>query len=109
MDVNLCIFAWSWSKITYARHEAQGFSVLAFRDGDFRRFYLQARSWERDFDLARVKVEESTPIPIPIPIATDLPIRYCPQCGADLMDLIAVQRQAFDAFADSVRHLFLMK
>lgn len=95
-----------WMENMMADPGARGFSVLAFRDGEFRRFYLQARSWERDFDLTKIEIGGPHTIPVPIPIATELPIRHCPQCGADLMRLIEEQREAFDAFADSVGHLF---
>ncbi|XYH99951.1 hypothetical protein ACMHYB_09400 [Sorangium sp. So ce1128] len=81
----------------------KGFSVLAFRDGEIRRLYLQARPFDRAFTSQRDNI--SALKNVPIAVAMKIPIRYCPHCGAHLDGLIQRQRDAFDAFADSVSEL----
>ena len=44
-----------------------------------------------------------------VAIAMNVPLRYCPHCGADLADLIRQQTKAFDDAADAVSHLIAMR
>ena len=81
----------------------KGFSVLALRNGEDRRFYLQARPFDPDFVSKRDK--DPSLKGVPIAVAMNVSIRYCPSCGTNLSKLIEQQRDSFDEFAASVRHL----
>ena len=85
----------------------KGFSLLALRDGDFRRFYLQARPFDPDFISRRD--DNSSLKGVPIAIAMNLSILYCPSCGSNLSTIIEQQRELFDEFAASVSHLIPSK
>jgi hypothetical protein len=108
---------WLQSMITTAGE--QGLGVIAFRDGEYRRFRLQARPlaprqasrWE---DIIR----SEAPSPILSRLSTDeqgrltplltllsLPIQFCPHCGTDLRLLIEQNRDDYDALARSHEEL----
>lgn len=96
----------------------QGFGVVASREFEVRRLYLQARLFSRSqqqrwAEFARDAAEHPAASRLfegedgglaPLIGATWVPLRFCPQCGKDLERLIAKQAQAFDALARAHEH-----
>ncbi len=81
----------------------KGTSILAYRDGAWRQFISQARPFEPDVVEKHCvsgtwpDLRDSRGHPVPFVIAMDMPLRYCPGCGANLEQWIAENPTRFDA------------
>lgn len=106
-----------WMQGELAKAGEKGFSVVALRDGDFRRFYVQARPFTADVvekycggnDESSIAVwpelSDSRGASVPYVISMDLAIRYCPGCGTNLEKFIKKNKIAFDALAETMGDL----
>jgi hypothetical protein len=86
----------------------KGMSVIAFRDGDYRSFYIQARTFEKEsieeFDkidpvTGQKKWPEIRNIKgnlIPFSVSQQIPIVFCPSCGTKLISIIANKITEYD-------------
>jgi hypothetical protein len=95
----------------------KGYSVVAVRDADNRAFCLQARPFDPDVVEKYSTVDESTGRAkwpklvsssgslVPYVLSIEIPLRYCPACGANLEKLIKNETKAFDALAEAMSHL----
>ena len=113
MSLHCC----AWLAALLSRGGEKGFSVIAFRDGEHRSFYLQARPFEPDVVREHSTVDEATgrskwpPLvdshgtPVPFVSSMDLLIERCPSCGKDLAALIGQHQAEFDALATCMSHL----
>lgn len=99
----------------------RGFGVVAFRDGEWREFQLQARSmtesqarrWQDalgDEALARrlrpLFADDHAPL-VPVALAMNLTLSFCPYCGSDLRKRIKRNLTAFDVLAEDHRRFSL--
>jgi len=100
-----------WLQNHLQRAGEKGFSVIAYRDGERRRFCLQARPFENDVvekygesdpetgTVCWPALVDSKGVSAPWVISMDLPLRYCPYCSEDLLRLIQENRDLFDELA----------
>ena len=106
-----------WLKTKVRTAGEQGIAVVASRDDESRRFYIQARPlspwqaqvWER---LTGSEPGQTHMDPlfrdergrlVAVAVAMRVPILFCPHCGAHLGRLIERQREDFDKLAESHR------
>ncbi len=92
-----------------------GICVVAFRDGDVRQFFLQARPLTRGQARNWGLLMESEPLkgavePLfhdecgrlaPLHTLMRVPMEYCPQCGRNLETMVRRQRVEFDELAEA--------
>lgn len=88
-----------WMDHALASRAMKGFSVVPMRGllGE-PRLQLQARPFDHA-SLEALRQAKGLPPNLGIGLLQWLPMRFCPQCGADLDALLARQRAAFDAYA----------
>jgi len=116
--VNVLKYCCDWFKELTGLVGEKGFSVIAYRDGDYRTFYLQARPFESDVVEKYSSINENTGknkwpeltdekgIPAPWVSAIGLSLTHCPRCGADLTKIIRKRRKEFDILADKTSQYF---
>ena len=81
----------------------KGTSIFACREGSRRKFIAQARPFEPDVVEKHCAsgtwpdLRDSRGHQVPFVIAMDMPLRYCPACGANLEEWIAGHTTQFDA------------
>ncbi len=108
-----------WLTNMLATTGSQGLGVVAFRDGDYRRFVVQARpftEWqlkelgalgkEHGELMGRLNRDEQGRA-LGIKVMMELPLQYCPHCGMDLLKAIRRQQAAFDGLAEAHRTFLL--
>ncbi len=89
----------------------KGYSIIAYRDGEYRIFYLQARPFEQDVidkynSIDNISKENKWPElfnkqgqPVPWVFALDIALTYCPSCGTCLEKIIRKYQKEFDSLA----------
>lgn len=93
----------------------KGFSVVAVADGEHRYFKLHAEPFDRGIaEQLRTVDLQSLPAgflrdaagrPAAIAASMELPIAFCPHCGADLQKWIKKHAKEFDKLVESTKHL----
>ena len=82
----------------------KGFSIIAFRDSSYRTFYLQARPFEKEivaeFEINVPEIKVLSGKLVPITISQQIPLTFCPRCGANLDKIIKKNIIEFDKLAD---------
>jgi len=101
-----------WFDRLLERSGEKGMSIIAFREGDYRLFYIQARVFEKETIVSFNKIDPVTGHKkwpemrntngdlIPYSISQQIPIIYCPSCGTELTSLIAYKIKDYDFLAD---------
>ncbi len=94
----------------------KGSSIVAYRDGEHRSFYLQTRPFEKDVIEKYNSIDEKTgnnkwpdlydkrEIPVPWVFALNIPIKFCPQCGTNLEKIIKKNKKEFDRIATEMEN-----
>lgn len=100
-----------WFKRLIEQAGEKGSSIIAYRDGEHRSFYIQARPFEQDVIDKYNSIGNKTgknkwpelydkqEIPVPWVFALNIPLKFCPQCGADLDKKIKKEQKEFDIIA----------
>lgn len=102
-----------WFKRLLDKTGEKGFSIIAFKDADYRTFYIQARPFEKEiveeFEQVNSITGESN-IPemlnskgqiIPLTVSQQIPLSYCPSCGANLYEIINNNVHEFDLLSET--------
>ena len=103
-----------WFESSLGLAGEKGYSVIAFKGEKKRCFYLQARPFERDVTEKYNSIEKKTgknkwpklfdnrDLPVPYVIAINIPLEYCPSCGANLSKKIRRNQKEFDSIASKM-------
>lgn len=93
----------------------KGTSIIAVSDGQRRRFYIQARPFEKDVveKYSAIKnntgtnswprLTDSRGTPAPYVSVMQIPIFFCPSCGVNLEKMINSNLTEFDQLADLMK------
>lgn len=104
----MSLWCCQWFRRLLDRTGEKGFSIIAFKDSDYRSFYIQARPFEKEIvrefeqvspitgDINVPEVRRGDGQLIPLTISQQIPLSYCPRCGVDLNELISKNISEFD-------------
>lgn len=109
----MSIWCCQWFKRMLDEIGEKGFSIIAYKDAEYRTFYLQSRPFEKEVieDFEKVNpLTGETNVPeirnseghiVPLTISQQIPLSYCPSCGADLNEIINKEISDFDALSEA--------